>query len=895
MRDNMPTEKSPTRPVCSALLLVALLTSCNAPHNEETHPITPPTPLTSNWLLQDAAKLHASPEQLSSPAFSPTDWHHAVVPGTVLTSLVADATFPEPLFGENNRPDKIPDSLARTSWWYRTEFTPPPLAPDRHLWLNLHGINYIADLWINGKQIATMRGAFTRGNFDITPFITPQKPATLAIHILPPPHPGTPIEQTLAAGTGPNGGILALDGPTFLCTIGWDWIPGIRDRDIGLWQKIDLSQTGPVRIENPLITSDLPLPRTDFADLSVSTTVRNLTDSDQVTTLTAAFATTSLHTTLQLHPHESRLLTFTPKNFPQLHLHNPQLWWPNGYGPQNLYTLHLTCTTNNTLSDSLDTHFGIRKISYHVPASDNLTLSVNGVPIIAKGGDWGIDEAMKRSPHDRLEAQIRMHALANYTILRNWVGQSTSDDFYDLCDQYGLLIWDEMFQPNPSDGPNPDNPERYLANVREKVLRFRNHPSIAVWCARNEGNPPPDIDFGIQQIMHELEPTRLYQKNSADGRGVRSGGPYCWREPREFYQFPESEAFKTEIGSISIPTLEAIHHMMPEKDWWPINDDWAEHDFCKGAQQGDRFVTRLADRYGPSDSLEDFTKKGQLATYEAYRAMYEGRFAKLFHPVTGVITWMSNPAQPSFVWQLYTHDLEPNAALFATRLACEPLHIQFNQATDHLQIINATPTARESLHARLRLFDINSTQLLDQTLPADAPALAATDLGTIHWPQDLPDVHFLKLELFDAENHLLSENFYWRTLKTVPLPPSATQPTTQRLIRQRPPLPQEDFQQLQSLPPTTLTLTAQKQSPTQITATLTNPSDHLALLTHLQLRNAETGNRILPVYYSNNYLTLLPHETKSIQIEAPTLPPNTPLAISVDAFNTTPTLTPVKE
>ena len=110
--------------------------------------------------------------------------------------------------------------------------------------------------------------------------------------------------------------------------------------------------------------------------------------------------------------------------------------------------------------------------------------------IFIRGGDWGLDEAMKRIPRERLEAEIKLHKLANLNLIRNWVGQSTSEDFYELCDKYGILLWDEFFQPNPSDGPNPTDMATYIANVRDKILRYRNHPSIAVWCARNEGNPP---------------------------------------------------------------------------------------------------------------------------------------------------------------------------------------------------------------------------------------------------------------------------------------------------------------------------------------------------------------------------------------------------------------------
>src|ERR1039458_8996781 len=244
-----------------------------------------------------------------------------------------------------------------------------------------------------------------------------------------------------------------------------------------------------------------------------------------------------------------------------------------------------------------------------------------------------------------------MHQIANYTMIRNWVGQSTSEDFYEMCDKYGIMLWDEFFQPNPGDGPNPTDLNVYLANVREKILRFRNHPAIAVWCARNEGYPPKEIDTALRKLMAELEPVRLYQPSSTAGRGVNSGGPYHWRTPREFYDF--GEAFKTEIGTMSVPTLESIQGMMPEKDWETINDDWAEHDFAKGAQEGNLYPGILARRYGKITNLANFVRKAQLMNYEAYRAMYEGRNAQLFHPATAIITWMSHPAQPSFVWQLY--------------------------------------------------------------------------------------------------------------------------------------------------------------------------------------------------------------------------------------------------
>jgi hypothetical protein len=808
-----------------------------------------PVTLGAGWQLQDAAKVTETGDAISSTSFRPQGWYSATVPGTVLTSLVNAGVYPEPLYGENNRPDKIPESLARTPYWYRTVFEIPKAYAGKHVWLNLEGINFSAQVWVNGRQVGTMKGAFRRGIFDISLDVKAGKDAVLAVLVSPQPHPGDPHEHTIRDGVGKNGGITAIDGPTFLSTIGWDWIPAIRDRDTGIWQKVFISASGPVVIKDPLVTTDLPLPKVDSADISVQARVENVTDAPQKGVLKGSFGDVTFAQNIEVAPHSSQVVTVDPKSTPAMHVEHPKLWWPNGYGPQNLYKLHLSFEVDGKVSDSKDVSFGVRKFTYGVPDSENLTISVNGVRVFIRGGNWGLDEAMKRNPRERLEAQIRMHQIANMNLIRNWVGQSTSEDFYELCDKYGILVWDEFFQPNPSDGPDPDDFDTYMANVRDKILRFRNHPSIVLWCARNEGYPPKKIDDALRVLMTELEPTRLYQANSADGRGVNSHGPYHWRTPREFYVY--DEAFKTEIGSVSVPTLESIQGMMPEKDWETINDDWAEHDFAKGAADGDTYPAMIADRYGKVANLADFVRKSQLANYEAFRAMYEGRNAKLFHPTTGVITWMSNPAQPSFVWQLYHHDLEPNSALFAVKKAAEPIHIQLNEGSGEVQVITNLSTSLENARAHLAIYNLDGSVQYEHDFDVSAGASLATTLGSVAWPASLSPVHFVKLQLKDATGKVISENFYWRAL----------------------PEHQDDLKMLDSL--STITLDAKvSRSDTDgksvVSVTLHNPGKEVALMTHLQLRRKRSGERVLPVYYSDNYISLLPNETRTVTMEAAT-------------------------
>jgi len=810
--------------------------------------------------------IHAEPtrpsfssEWTQAPAPSAKEWYQATVPGTVLTTLVNNNIYPDPLYGENNRPNLIPESLCRTSYWYRDEFTVPAEFAGRQVWLNFDGINYIADIWVNGTKVGNITGAFMRGNFNITPYVEPGEKAAVAVLIAPPPHAGDPWEKTIANERGPNGGgvsgQLGRDGPTFVASLGWDWVPGIRDRQIGLWQKVSISATGPVLVQNPYVTTDLPqLPGTATADVSIEATVQNISDAPQAGVFSGQLDDIAFQSApITLLPHGSQVVKLNPATNPQLRLNNPKLWWPNGFGQPNLHPLRLSFDINGAVSDTKAMNIGIRKVTYFVDGSNNLTLSVNGVKVYAKGGDWGMDDAMKRISAERMDTLIRLHRDANYNIIRNWVGQSTSEEFFAACDQYGIMVWDEFFEANPNNGRDPDSPELYLANVRDTVLRYRNHPSIVIWCGRNEGPPsPPAIADGNIQLLKELDPPRYYQASSTAGNGVISGGPYGWQLPRSYYGAGLNQAFKTEIGSASIPTLEAIQAWMPQKDWFDQNfpnDDWAEHDLVNGAgnpaDSALQNVIRL--RFGPYASLPEFVRKAQLADYETFRAMYESHLSKMFTPSTAVITWMSNPAQPCLVWQIYDYSLEPFASYYAVQKACEPVHVMMTQDKFHLMVVNHGARALKGLTARVQVYNLDGAKKYDQTTPVIATASSATDLGAIFFPADVSLVHFVKLELRDSTGQLLSDNFYWRETK------------------------QDDFTALDTMPDVTLDAKIARHDAggkVLLDLTVGNPTAQVAVMAHWQLRNQRTQARVLPVFYSDNYISLLPGESKTVTIEA---------------------------
>jgi len=828
--------------------------------------------------MQDSARVSAEAATISTAGFEPQGWYAATVPGTVLTTLVNNGVYPEPLYGENMR--AIPESLNKTSYWYRTTFTVPAGYKGRHTWIHFGGINYSAQIWLNGHEVGTMRGAFIRSDFDVSQFAQPGRRAVLAVLVAPQPHPGAPHEHTVALGVGQNGGETAIDGPTFLSTIGWDWLPAIRDRDTGIWLPVTMDATGAVLVKDPFITADLSAAH-DAADLHVSAMLENKSPQPVTGTLTGVIrlqnaqvqnapsqhaqnGEIAFHKSVTIAANGAEAIVLDRKSTPELHLSEPKLWWPNGYGPQYLYTLTLRFDAGAKASDITTQQFGIRKIEYQVADSENLTLSVNGVRVMARGGNWGLDEGMKRIPGERLDAQFHMHALANLNIIRNWVGQSTSPDFYDMADKYGILLWDEFFQPNPLDGPDVSDVPTYLANVTDKVLRYRNHPSIALWCARNEGYPPKELDDTLQKLMARLDPTRLYQSNSSAGRGVASHGPYYWRSPRFFYVIHES--FKTETGSVSIPTIESIQGMMPQKDWETINDDWAQHDMAAGAQRGNEFPTSLAVRYGHIRNLADFVQKGQLATYEAFRAMYEGRNAEMFKSTTGVITWMSHPAQPSFVWQLYHYDLEPNAALYAVKKAAETVHVQFNEENRDIEVVNNRPEALNALTVKALIYGFDGTLDSQKTYAiAQVPGSSTIKAAQIEVSARISPLYFIKLDLADASGKLLSSNFYWQHVA------------------------QDQFEGLRDLPTVMLDAEASAHAEgekTMLTVTLRNGTSHVALLSHLQLHQKKSGRRVLPVFYSDNYISLVPGDSSTVSIEAATkdLQGDLPL-IELDGYN----------
>jgi hypothetical protein len=909
--------------------------------------------LAAGWMLRPAPDVSADGSEISAAQFKSDDWLAATVPGTVLTTFVDRGVYPDPDYSLNNL--AIPESLNKQDYWYRTRFAAPAEVSGRRLTLTFHGINYKAAVWLNGKFLGTITGAFIRGVFDVTDILKPGDANVLAVRVSPPPHPGIPQEQSIKAGPGDNGGIMCIDGPTFMATEGWDWIPGIRDRDTGIWQPVTLTATGAVKIGDPQVVTSLPLPDTSRADIEISVPLENLSSAAVHGTLDASFDQTVVSKKDIVLPPGETTVKLTPAEFAQLTVQHPRLWWPNGYGKPELYDLKLSFTQGDELSATKHVRFGIREITYELSLLDStghlrrvefsptdarasnedvvdithagireipiadpnfqlasalassastdpatargysdgwvaslargaesspsvrmlddtgpspyLVIKVNGVRIACRGGNWGMDDARKRVSRTRLEPYFRLHRDANLNIIRNWQGQSTEEVFYDLADEYGLMVWNDFWEATQNSNAEAEDPALFLANARDTILRFRNHPSIVIWCGRNEGVPQPTINEGLAELVRTLDGTRYYSPSS-NRINLQNSGPYRYQDPARYFT-TLNLGFSVETGTPSMSTLESFRAWIPAADQWPIDDVWAYHDWHQSGN-GDvaPFMAQIETEFGAATSLEDFERKAQMLNYVDHRAIFEGMNAHLWAPNSGRLLWMTQPAWPSTMWQILSSDYDTQASYYGVKKACEPVHVQLDLSNYDVDLVNTTTAPLEGMTVTANVFSLDNKLLLHREDHADAPADSVTHGFKLDpAPLFANGVVLIKLELRSAAGQLVSENLYWLGADS------------------------SAYRQLNRLPPATLSATAissRRDDAMHVHVQLRNGGNSAALANKLTLLNAADGSRILPAYFSDNYVSLLPGETREIDIEFPSAAAHGPAQLAIRGWNLAP-------
>jgi hypothetical protein len=884
--------------------------------------------LAEGWQMREAPRVDVSAEQLSSISYHPDGWLRATVPGTVLTTLVDDGVYPDPDFGLNNL--AIPESLNKQDYWYRNEFTAPPASAGPHASLTFQGINYRAEAWLNGARLGEIKGAFMRGTFDVSAALRPGEKNVLAVRISPPPHPGLPQEESFAAGPGENGGVMALDGPTFAATEGWDWIPTIRDRDTGLWQPVTLTITRGVQLGDAQVVTSFPNHDTTHAAVAIHVPVINSTAAPVQATVSATLEQIALTKTVTLPPGASEV-SFTPQDSPQLLLDHPRLWWPNGYGAPNLYHLQLAVSEAGATapSDTRDVRFGVREVSYElslmdgtghlrrveyfptearggakpvvdvshegmlgIPSADAIALNtpeakrnddyfsqshvasitrgeehspalraitddgpapylvikVNGVRIAARGGNWGMDDSRKRVSREHLEPYFRLHRDAHLNIIRNWVGQNTEESFYELADEYGLMVWNDFWESTENYNAEAEDPALFLANAADTIKRFRNHPSIVMWCGRNEGVPQPILNRGLDDLTRTLDGTRYYSPSS-NALNLQNSGPYSYQDPKLYFA-ELNRGFSVETGTPSLSTLESLKASIPAADQWPIDDVWAYHDWHQ-AGNGDvhSFMAQVEAEFGAPTGIEDFERKAQMLNYVDYRAIFEGMNANLWSPNSGRMLWMTQPAWPSNHWQILSSDYDTHGSFYGVKKACEPVHVQLNLATYGVDLVNTTQTPEPGVTMTAKVYSLANALLYTGTDTKDLPRNARVSSLQLALPGFLArGMVLVQLELHDASGKLLSQNLYWLGEQA------------------------SSYRELTTLPPAPLTLHVHSQaqaSGTLLRVELTNTGTVASLANKLTLLSAKTHARVLPAYFSDNYISLLPGQSQTVEIDVP--------------------------
>ncbi len=791
-----------------------------------------------NWKLQRASEVSASGEQIASADYPTDNWIIATVPGTALSSYINIGAIAHPNYADNQL--AISESFFRSNFWYRNEFDIPADFKRERLFLNFDGINWKANVFVNGKQMGRIEGAFMRGKFDVTEAIVSGK-NVLAVEIIQNEHPGA-VKEKNAQSTDFNGGILGADNPTFHATIGWDWIPTMRGRNIGIWNDVYLTTKGQVSVSDPLVTSVLPLPDTTSARLTAEVIVKNHDANTVKGTLKGKIGDITFQQEVELAGGEEREVIFRPEDYPQLTIQNPRLWWPKGYGEPHLYDANFTFIINKVVSDSKDFRVGIRQMTFNED-NDVLSMYINGRRFIGRGGNWGFSEANLNYRAREYDIAVAYHADMNFTILRNWVGMVGDEELYEACDLHGIMVWQDFWLANPSDGPDPYDNDMFLSNAKDYVRRIRNHPSLALYCGRNEGFPPEHLDTCLLRLVREEHDDLHYISSSAD-KVVSGHGPYRMLPAKAYFTLKSgNDKFHSERGMPNVLTYESMLRTFSPEGIWPQADEWGIHDYtCTGAQGATSFNEIIAKGYGEPQNAKEFSELAQWVNYDGHRSLFESRSQHR----KGLLMWMSHPCWPSMVWQTYDYFFEPTAAYFAIKKACEPLHIQWNPATDSIEVVNYSAGKQEGLIAKVQILNMDASIAWEKEVTLNSQEDTTHKCIQLEYPSTLSQVHFLKLTL-QKDGKLLSENFYHRSLE------------------------EGNYQALRSLPKVALKQSVstykQKDGIRKGILTLENTTSIPALMIRINIVGEEDGEQILPMFYSDNYFPLLPGEKKEVHFQ----------------------------
>ena len=814
------------------------------------------------WKLQSGCVVHASGDLISSPAYHPQAWIAAQVPGTVLGSQVEAGIFPDPFYGMNLR--KVPgtdypitrifgylpmsaDSPYRCSWWYRTEFVLPPTSRSK-TWVHFNGINYRANIWVNGRRIAAsdeIAGAFRSYDLDVTEELFRGRNNSMAVEVF--------------AQTENDLGIDFLD-----------WNPAPADKSLGLWRSVSLLSSGPVTLLYPSVSTHFTKDDLSEAELHIVADATNSTDHPIQTRVTAKLGAIHMDQSIELAAHETRAIRFEPGRFPALRLKHPDLWWPYQYGEPHLQHIDLVADVDGHESDTKSATFGIREITAVRNQDGFLQFQINRRNLLIRGGGWTPD-LFYREPRERLRQELGYVRDMHLNTIR-LEGKLGSDDLFDLADQMGILImagWQCCDAWQKWDKWTPADHAIAHASTYSQVSRLRSHPSLLAWLNGSDEVPSPEVEKDFLAVLKERDWPNPVMSTAADRvstltgpSGVKMSGPYDYVPPEYWYldksRFGGAFGFNTETSpGPAVPPVASIERTLPKSSWWPIDEQWNYHAGLGKFAQVNNFTKAMNATYGAATSLENYSLKSQLMAYDGERAMFEA-YSDNKYRSTGVIQWMLNNAWPSFIWHLYDYYLVPGGGYFGTRKANEPVHIQYRYDDRVISVVNSTLTTYKGMHATATILGVDGKEIVTQRATLDLNPDSVVRLFAM---PAVERTHFLALTLTSAEGKVESENFYWIAATLADLDWEKTTYVNTPALRY------SNMQDLAQLPGAKVHADLRSGSkPGDMRILLRNDGATIAFFLSLRAVDAKDKKDLVPVFWDDNYISLLPGQSKTLTV-----------------------------
>ena len=829
--------------------------------------------LSDGWSIRSSAEVQATGQEISRPGFAATDWVPASVPSTVLASLVAHGEYEDPYAGMNLA--KIPEEPFLRPWWYRTTFSLSDEEAGGTVLLEFDGVNYAADIWLNGCSVAgagEATGAFRRFQYDVSGLVVAGENA-LAVAVAP-PKPGD-------FSTG------------FV-----DWNLPAPDRNMGLFRPVRLRFCRGVSIENPCVRTRLDLSMLATANLTVSAELVNHSDEPVAGVLQGSIEGIQFSRDVQFQPGETATITLTAEEHSQLHLANPRLWWPHDLGTPELYELELRFAVGSETSDACSVRFGVRDVADYRTAEGHRGFKVNGKEVLIRGAGW-TDDLLLADTAETIAAELKYVRHINLNCVRFEGIWGKDQRLYDLCDEYGILAmvgwschWEhEQYLGKPADDlyggvTSPEDIELVSRSWRDQLVWLRNHPSIFVWAVASDKLPAPELERRYIDIFQECDPTRPYLVSTggvgseqrivcpeelvsevSGSSGVKMLGPYEYTPPVYWYTDTRrggAYGFNTETSpGAAVPTLESLKKMLPDDHLWPIDDWWHFHCGLNEFTSLDCYREAIRRRYGEPGSLEEFALKAQVLNYELIRPMFEA-FRLNKGRATGVIQWMLNAAWPKMYWQLYDWYLMPTGTFYGAKKACEPRQLVYHYGDRGIYLVDDRDGETRSLTADVRVYDIESRLFLAARLP-----ITSNKVFELPRFRTISTTHFLHLGLSDSGGDTIATNLYWLS----------TKPDVLDYERKVTPweyyTPSKEYANLtglNALPQADLEVKCRIDEQGGIVVDLANHGDGIAFFIELLLTDESTGEPVVPIFWQDNYVSLLPGEARTVtaQVESPT-------------------------